>query len=85
MSFEAIVDDARRTLNDHNSSPGANGSDELISTRYDKRAKKSLIGVSHEDRVHLGYYSDQNKLLLVLMFFTLIFGITFFIFNFSKI
>ena len=30
MSFEAIVDDARRTSNDHNSSPLANGSVELI-------------------------------------------------------
>ena len=29
MSFEAIVDNAQRTPNDHNSSPWANGSGEL--------------------------------------------------------
>ena len=29
MSFEAIVDNAGHTSNDHNSSPGENGSGEL--------------------------------------------------------
>ena len=43
MSFEAIVDDTRRTSNDHNISPWANGSGEL------KIGPDLVVALSHDD------------------------------------